>query len=110
MGVAQRWKRVAGGEETASLATYNLRKIVTLFSFCFISAYMLQQQQWVGKHFNSILLVVLHSEQRDQNNQEWGRCINKMCGTCNNIQNSIKSHENEDWGTLTLPGKDGTKL
>lgn len=51
MGVARSWKWGAGGEETASLATSNLRKIVTLFSFCFTSAYMLQQQQQAGKHF-----------------------------------------------------------
>lgn len=51
MGVARSWKWGAGGEETTSLATSNLRKIVTLFSFCFTSAYMLQQQQRAGKHF-----------------------------------------------------------
>lgn len=37
-----------------------------------------------------------------------------MCGTRHkNIQNwtnLIKSHENEDWGILTLQGKYGTKL
>lgn len=49
MGVARSWKRGAGGEETASLATSNLRKIVTLFSFCFTSAYTLQQR--AEKHF-----------------------------------------------------------
>lgn len=38
----------AGGEETASLATSNLRKIVTLFSFCFTSAFTLQQQEEQG--------------------------------------------------------------
>lgn len=49
MRVARSWKRGAGGEETASLATSNLRKIVTLFSFCFTSAYTLQQR--AEKHF-----------------------------------------------------------
>lgn len=78
MGVARSWKRGAGGEETASLATSNLRKIVTLFSFCFTSAYMLQQQQQADKHFYCILLVDFHVAKELTKNGEGH--VTKMSG------------------------------